>query len=132
MSGNLRSAAGAERAIRQPTDMCVPRIMEFRDSQYLFMIELKDIEKLAELSRINVSGEEKQTFLKDIESILNYVDQIKTVAEGADMTMSRQETELVNVFREDKDCHDSGRFTEALIESAPEKENGFIRVKKIL
>ena len=62
------------------------------------MIEIKDIEKLAELSRINVADEEKQVFLKDIESILNYVDQIKTVAEGADMTMSRQETELANVL----------------------------------
>ncbi len=96
------------------------------------MIELKDIEKLAELSRINVSSEEKETFLKDIESVLNYVGQIKMIAVGTDMTISREEGELKNVFREDDNCHSSGQFTENLLESAPEKENGYIKVKKIL
>ena len=35
------------------------------------MIEIKDIEKLAELSRINISNEEKEVFAGEIESILN-------------------------------------------------------------
>lgn len=96
------------------------------------MIEIKDIEKLAELSRISVSSEEKETFLKDMESILSYVDQIKMVAGGADMAAPRGENELKNVFREDDNCHGSGQFTEALLESAPKKEDGYIKVKKIL
>lgn len=96
------------------------------------MIEIKDIEKLAELSRINISSEEKQTFRKDIESILGYVDQIKAVTGGADMAISSEESELKNIFREDNDCHDSRKFTEVLLESAPEKENNHIKVKKIL
>lgn len=96
------------------------------------MIEIRDIEKLAELSRINISGEEKEIFRKDIESVLGYVDQIKMVAGGTDMAMPREEGELKNVFREDENWHNSGQFTEALLESAPEKEDGYIKVKKIL
>lgn len=94
------------------------------------MIEIKDIEKLAELSRIRVSDADKKIFLKDIESILGYVDLIKKVA-GNDQAAVR-EPELRNVFREDINSHDSGQFTESLLECAPKKEDGYIKVKKIL
>ena len=96
------------------------------------MIEIKDIEKLAELSRINISNEEKEVFAGEIESILNYVDQIKLATGEAGRAISLEEGGLKNVFREDRDSHDSGQFTEDLLESAPEKENGYIKVKKIL
>ena len=65
------------------------------------MIEIKDIEKLAELSRINISSEETQTFRKDIESILSYVDQLKMVDAATDKAAPREEGGIKNVFRED-------------------------------
>lgn len=96
------------------------------------MIEIKDIKKLAELSRISISQDEKEIFLKDIGSILNYVDQIKKVVGTQEATAPREEGELVNIFREDEHYHDSGLFTKDLLESAPEKKDGYIKVKKIL
>ncbi|MBU6431291.1 MAG: Asp-tRNA(Asn)/Glu-tRNA(Gln) amidotransferase subunit GatC [Patescibacteria group bacterium] len=96
------------------------------------MIEIKEIEKLAELSRIEISDEEKKTFLKDIDSILGYVGQIKAVAGTANSINSREESKLKNIFREDANPHDPGQFTEDLLAVAPEKENDCIKVKKIL
>lgn len=94
------------------------------------MVEIKDIEKLAELSRIRISDDEKKVFLKDIDSILNYVEQIKEVVENEQFTSP--ESGLKNIFREDADPHDSGQFTENLLDCVPEKENAYIKVKKIL
>lgn len=94
------------------------------------MIEIKDIEKLAELSRISISDDEKNVFLKDIDSILGYVDQIKEVVGNEQFASPK--SGLKNVFREDANPHSSGQFTENLLDCAPEKENGYIKVKKIL
>lgn len=96
------------------------------------MIDFKVIEKLAELSRISVSDEEKGKFLKDLESILSYVDQIKTAVGEDGMKVIRAEDEQINVFREDDNCHDRGQFTETLLACAPEREDGYVKVKKIL
>lgn len=95
------------------------------------MIDLKAIERLAELSRISVSDEEKAKFLKDLESILTYVDHIKT-AVGEAEKVSGAEDEKKNVFREDDSYHDRGQFTEALLECAPKREGRYVKVKKIL
>lgn len=96
------------------------------------MIELKDIEKLAELSRIRMSDEEKKIFQKDISSVLGFVDQIKNVAGKADTAIAQNESKLKNVFREDTNPHILGQFTKDLLECVPEKENGYVKVKKIL
>lgn len=96
------------------------------------MIDLKTIERLAELSRINISQEEKTKFLNDLESILNYVDQIKSVIGEVNMKTLEAEDEKVNVLREDDSFHPPGQFTENLLACAPEKEDKYIKVKKIL
>lgn len=96
------------------------------------MIDLKTIERLAELSRISVSDEENGKFLKDLESILSYVDQIKTAVGEVGIKTVEVENEQINVLREDGSCHDRGQFTEALLACAPEREDGYVKVKKIL
>lgn len=94
------------------------------------MFGIKDIEKLAELSRINISPKEKEIFLGDISSILNYVDQIKEAVGAAEIELDGGE--LINILRDDENPHDSGKFTKNLLETVPEKERGYVKVKKIL
>jgi aspartyl/glutamyl-tRNA(Asn/Gln) amidotransferase C subunit len=100
------------------------------------MIEKKDIEHLAKLSRIELTESDTEGLTKDIESILGYVDQLKEVdpseAEaGADLG-EPVVGENRNVLREDGDPHESGIHTEAILKEAPSTEDNFIKVKNIL
>ncbi len=93
-------------------------------------MQLKDIENLAELSKIELSPEEKESLLSDMEGILEYVNQIKSV-EIEDRTT---EYGLRNVFREDDLTGDAERdFSKDLIvEQFPDLQDGFLKVKKII
>lgn len=93
------------------------------------MVNAKDIEHLAELARIEVSEKEAEALAKNIEAILGYVQQVKDVSVGND---ALKDIGLVNVFREDAAPHESGAYTDALLAGAPEKEDGYVKVKKIL
>ncbi len=94
------------------------------------MISIKEVEKLAQLSRIALTTEEKESLRKDMDSILGLVDQVKKVSAGE--VSEKKAGSLRNVFREDGSPHESGIFTEVLISSAPRREGNYIRVKKIL
>ncbi len=93
------------------------------------MIKNEDIEKLAQLSRIKITEEEKQSFASDIESIVEYISEIKQVtSEEPTHTVG----DLRNVMREDKKPHKSGVFTDDLLKEAPSVEGKYFKVKKIL
>jgi aspartyl-tRNA(Asn)/glutamyl-tRNA(Gln) amidotransferase subunit C len=94
------------------------------------MIEKKDIEHLANLSRIKLDEKSLEGLTKDIESILGYVDQIKEVSATLD---EKKEAGINrNVMREDENPHDSGINTIKILDEAPYKEHGFVKVKNIL
>lgn len=93
------------------------------------MLEKKDIEKLASLSRIEVKEEEKGILLKDLESILGYVSEIQEVVIGS---VEPKEGKLHNVMREDENPHGSGLFSEDIMNNIPDKKDGYVKVKKIL
>jgi aspartyl-tRNA(Asn)/glutamyl-tRNA(Gln) amidotransferase subunit C len=91
------------------------------------MMEIKDIEKLAELAKIELNKEEKEGLLKDIESILNYVKQISEV----EVPEILPNYENKNRWRED--IPEDRVFSADLIkEQFPDSQNGFVKVKKIL
>ena len=46
--------------------------------------------------------------------------------------MKKEAGEVRNVFREDKDPHLPGEFTEDLLAEAPRRQDNFVKVKKIL
>lgn len=89
-----------------------------------------EIEKLAELSRIEISNEEKDSLLKDLQRILEYVDQIKEVKIPSDRTASPAHP--LNVMRADEKPHEKGLYTEAILREMPETEGGYLKVRKIL
>lgn len=94
------------------------------------MISLEEIEKLAALSRIAVTTEEREQLRKDTESILGYVEQVNAVS--ADLVLEKEELLPRNVMRLDDSPHESGIFTETLLSAAPQREGQYVKVKKIL
>lgn len=93
------------------------------------MIKKEEVEKLAELSRIEITDAEKETFAEEIESILSYISEIQKVSSDVSESPGLP---LVNVMRDDKDPHESGAYSEALLEAMPKSEKGYLKVKKIL
>ncbi len=98
-------------------------------------MEIRDIEKLAKLSRLELTDSEKATFARELESILKYVDQIREVSTG---DQPAEIGDIYNVLREDIAidgsgvAHESGMFTEKILAQAPDTQDSFIKVKKIL
>ncbi len=98
-----------------------------------------DVTKLAALTRLALTDEEKERFAKEIGGILAYVGQIQEVAGSADITAHRMDSANYvhkNVLRDD--VADKGTGTElnpdahTLINSAPEHTEEYVKVKKIL
>lgn len=90
-----------------------------------------DIQKLAELSRIELSGEELEKLQGDVDSILSYIDAIQQVELPEGVSVSPH-LDLENVMREDGEPHEPGIFTEKMLSQAPRREGNFMQVKKIL
>lgn len=93
-------------------------------------MKIQDIERLANLARIELSDTEKQTYLREIGAILIYVDQIKGVI--AKVGEERQVGEIRNVMREDDRREDNNIRAEDLIAEFPLRKNNYLQVKKIL
>lgn len=90
----------------------------------------EEILHLGNLSRIKLSEQEAEKFVLEIDSILDYVGEVKKIASAADSTS--KPVVVRNVFREDVVTNDSGSYTKELVEAFPEKEGNYLKVKKIL
>ncbi|MGH7249376.1 MAG: Asp-tRNA(Asn)/Glu-tRNA(Gln) amidotransferase subunit GatC [Minisyncoccia bacterium] len=90
-------------------------------------MEIKDVERLADLARIELSIEEKKALVKDMEGILEYVKQIEKVKVDDVLPIHN----LKNIWREDEP--ESREFShELLVNQFPDSQDGFLKVKKIL
>ena len=90
-------------------------------------MELKDVENLAELARLDLSAGEKEKMLQDFDSILKYVNEI----EGVSVSQTKTDHRLHNIWREDEpETRDFDR--DLIISQFPEEYDGFLKVKKIL
>lgn len=97
------------------------------------MITTEDIESLANLARIDVKDEEKEHLRSSMEGILNYVSEVGKISSDDGSAVSAPEAgALRNVFREDGEPHESGIYTDGVLENAPGTEGEYIKVKKIL
>ena len=95
-----------------------------------FMISIQDIEKLAALSRLKLESSEKEGLAKEMEAILAYVDQLKKVTAHSSGVLDTGSTK--NVLREDTVLHAPEMYTEKMLSRAPQRQDRFVKVKKIL
>lgn len=96
-------------------------------------MDIKDVEKLAELAKIELKEEEKARVLKDMEGILEYVKIVEKV-EVPDVEPFYNQK---NVWREDLSAQAGEIKTpvfsdDLIIKQFPDSQEGFLKVKKIL
>ena len=92
-------------------------------------MQLQDIQHLAVLARLDISDEEAQELLVDLQSILKYVNQVTSAV------VSMNEIDVPdhrNIARDDVATNSSGQYTDKILADAPDTQDGFIKVKKIL
>ncbi len=92
------------------------------------MISKADIKKLANLSRLALTEKEEDSFSNEIGAILGYVGNINSLVSNE----VAPKYDHKNILREDVVLHPGGEFTEKLLSNAPEREENFVKVKKIL
>lgn len=94
------------------------------------MLKKEDIEHLSVLARIAVSEEEKEPFAAQLDSVLVYVSELNKVATTLELTPNRGE--LRNVLRKDEHPNVGGEYTDAILTNAPHKEDGYVKVSRIM
>jgi aspartyl-tRNA(Asn)/glutamyl-tRNA(Gln) amidotransferase subunit C len=90
-------------------------------------MNIGDVEKLAELSKIELSMEEKEAILKDMGGILEYVK----VIEKVELEEVAPEYTVKNVWRDDV-AYLRNFSHELIVEQFPNSQDGFLKVKKIM
>jgi aspartyl-tRNA(Asn)/glutamyl-tRNA(Gln) amidotransferase subunit C len=93
------------------------------------IMEIKDVEKLAQLARIELPDSEKEGILNDLKSILGYINQIEQVDVSS---VKDVQYTLRNVMRADENPHETGANTKEIIAEMPESQDGFLKVQSIL
>lgn len=94
------------------------------------MITIPELEKLATLARIKLTDADKQSLVKEFDSILAYVDQLKKVDVSLDA--EGRVGAVKNVMRPDTVESTIPEDREGLLNEAPDREGDFIAVKKII
>ncbi len=86
------------------------------------------VEKVANLARLKLTGEEKEYFEKQLTSILHFVEQLQEVntSEVEPFTSSFEETPM----REDEPLQDFD--SELVLEKAPQAEGNFFVVPRVV
>ncbi|MCX6715950.1 MAG: Asp-tRNA(Asn)/Glu-tRNA(Gln) amidotransferase subunit GatC [Candidatus Taylorbacteria bacterium] len=94
------------------------------------MITVKELEHLAKLARIELSSADKESLVKEFDSILGYVDQLKKVE--VSMKAEDRVGAVKNIMRPDVVVNTSDEDRERLLKEAPDREGDFIAVKKMI
>ena len=89
----------------------------------------KDVEHVALLSRLELSENELDKFTGQLDAILEYIDVLNQVDTSAVEPMAHV-LEIRNVMRADEVQPSLPR--EAALQNAPEAEDGFFKVPKIV
>lgn len=93
------------------------------------MIDLEQVRKVANLARLELTTEEEAQFTTQLNDILGYVEQLNEL-DTTDVAPTTRAIEVNNVTRPDELTPFPAR--EAILSGAPEAEEDFFKVPKIL
>ena len=93
------------------------------------MIEKQDVQNLGLLARIELSEKEIEQLQKEFGDILGYISELGDAGSSNDQP---QVGKVHTVLRDDTDAHDSGVYTEEILQEMRETQKGSLKDKKIL
>ena len=93
------------------------------------MITKEDVEHISWLASIKIEDVEKDEFVEQFNSILEYFHQLDEVdTDGVEPTY--RVVDLANIFREDVACESLSQ--EEALKNAPRRENGYFKSPRIV
>ncbi len=94
------------------------------------MLSIKEINKIAELSRLELTEKEKKMYAKQLSVVFDYVEMLKEV-DTENVAETCQVTGLEDVFRADiaKNCDEKTR--QKLLNQFPDKTGDLLKVKQV-
>ncbi len=96
------------------------------------MITEKEVERIAQLARLELNEKEKPKFQKELSLILDYVVKLKEL-DVSQVEPTTSGISVANVMRPDStDNLYSPETTAKILDQAPEKKDGFVKVKAIM
>lgn len=95
------------------------------------MISKQQVQHIAKLARLGLTEKEIEKYKKELSSILDYIANLKEVNLSGVEPSSHPHL-LENVFREDEPKPENSQRVNKIIEMAPKRERGYIKVKQIL
>ncbi|MGF1524155.1 MAG: Asp-tRNA(Asn)/Glu-tRNA(Gln) amidotransferase subunit GatC [Leptolyngbyaceae cyanobacterium] len=93
------------------------------------MIDSDQVRKVAHLARLELAEEEEAQFTTQLNSILEYVEQLNEL-ETNDVPPTTRAIEVSNITRADQQEVFGDR--DGILNTAPEREDDFFKVPKIL
>jgi aspartyl-tRNA(Asn)/glutamyl-tRNA(Gln) amidotransferase subunit C len=93
------------------------------------VIDSKNIEYVSKLARIHLNKSELEKFTPQISKIIDYINKLNEL-DTEDVLPTTHVVDLKNVLR--KDIKKTGIRREDALKNAPESENGFFKVPKII
>ena len=92
-------------------------------------ITREQVEHVAILARLELAGEEIDTFTGQMDAILAYVDKLNEL-DTAGIVPTAHAVPMENSFREDRVCPPIG--VERALANAPDRAESFFRVPKVI
>ena len=92
------------------------------------MISKEEVEKIAKLSRLELTPEEVVKMQKDLSEVLDYFNTLQKVDAKTYISSSLPHT---NGLRKDEGKHRDEELVEKILKQAPDKKDGYVKVKSI-
>lgn len=95
------------------------------------MISKQEVQHIAKLARLGLTGKEVEKYQRELSSILDYVEKLKEV-DVANIEPTSHHLKVENVTRKDEARSTKPEVRRKMMGLAPETKDGYLKVKTIL
>ncbi len=96
------------------------------------MIKKEEVQRIAKLARLELTEAETEKMQKDLSGVLDYFDVLKKAPKPTMQAVIKKTEAKNNGLRKDEVKERPASLANNLVASAPDKQDGYFKVKAIL